>query len=249
MTTRTTDLTKAVCWTRIQAEAGQDIGSIIARKEAERRAGDGLFFWGVGNAPSRSIGKLSAESEEIDVIFSLMKRRPQARDVSPSGVVAWQTYFDCEGVERSIPPHVLVTSRKESSTGNKSVHYALVCQSDEELRLADQGTFDLKAYRNIGAYGGPVGNSQVTALLVRTRDEVHVSDYRINFRAKLVGGYWVKLARPRVLDESAIAKLSRLSLRATEMKIEEWAEAVSEIRSDSMAAIERQASLFELPTP
>ena len=44
-------LTDMVCWTRMQAESGQNIEVIIARKELERRTGGGLFFWGVGNAP------------------------------------------------------------------------------------------------------------------------------------------------------------------------------------------------------
>src|SRR5690606_6583993 len=97
-----------------QGESGQDIGSIIARKELERRVGGGLFFWGVGNPPSRSVGKLAASGEDIDVVFSLMKSKPQSRDVAPAGVLAWRTYFDIHDVERPLPPHVLVTSRMEA---------------------------------------------------------------------------------------------------------------------------------------
>ncbi len=206
-------LTNVVCWTRMHAEAGQDIESIIARKELERRAGGGLFFWGIGNAPSRSVGRLAARGEDVDVVFSLMKSRPAARDVAPPGVVAWRTYFDYDEIERPLPPHVLVTSRMESGTGTKTVHYALMCWSAEELRLEDRGAFDSSAYRNVSDAGGPVGNSQVTALVVRTRAESPVSDYRINLRAKLVGGYWVRLARPCVLGEAARAALVMVSAR------------------------------------
>ena len=39
---------------RMQAEAGQRLETIIARKEIERQAGEGLFLWGVGSAPSRA---------------------------------------------------------------------------------------------------------------------------------------------------------------------------------------------------
>ena len=39
-------------WTRMQAEAGQGLELILRRKERERVAGDGRFFWGVGNAPA-----------------------------------------------------------------------------------------------------------------------------------------------------------------------------------------------------
>lgn len=228
----------------MQAEAGQDIWSIIARKEAERRAGDGLFFWGVGNAPSRSICALASDSKEIDVVFSLMKTRPQARDVSPSGVVAWRTYFDCEGAEQPLPKHVLVTSREHAGSGSKSVHYALVCNSDEELRLADLGSFDPKAYRNIGDGGGPIGSSQVTALILRTCDEAPVSGYRINMRAKLAGSFWVRLGRPQSLKASALKTLADISSCAAEMATEEWTEAVAGLRCDSKVAIQSQLSLF-----
>lgn len=244
MRTIITRLTKTVCWTRMQAEAGQDIGSIIARKEAERRAGDGLFFWGVGNAPSRSIRALASEAADVDVIFSLMKSRPQARDTSPTGIVVWGNYLDSEGVERAIPEHSLVISREQSSSGNKSMHYALVCLCDEELRLRDVGPFDPKAYRNIGDGGGPIGSSQVTALAVRTRDESPVSPYRINLRAKLAGSYWVRLCRPRPLKGGALATLAEVSSRAGELTTDEWTRAVAGLRGGPAAAVERQLSLF-----
>jgi hypothetical protein len=228
----------------MHAEAGQDIGSIVSRKEAERRAGDGLFFWGVGNAPSRSIRALASEAIDIDVVFSLMKSRPHARDTSPTGIVVWGTYLDSEGIERAISEHALVISREQSSTRNKSAHYALVCRSDEELRLRDLGAFDPKAYRNIGDGGGPIGSSQVTALVVRTRAESPVSLYRINLRAKLAGSYWVRLCRPRPLKGAALATLAEISARAAELTTDEWTRAVAGLRGCPEAAVERQLSLF-----
>src|SRR5712692_56604 len=86
-------LTDVICWTRMQSESGQDIRSIIGRKELERRASDGLFFWGIGNAPSRRTSTLVAESESVDVIFSVMKGRPKLHDVAPTNVLAWGGYF------------------------------------------------------------------------------------------------------------------------------------------------------------
>lgn len=228
----------------MQSEAGQDIRTIISRKEAERRAGDGLFFWGVGTAPSRAIRTLTSKSSDIDVVFSLMKSRPQAQDVTPKGVVAWQTYFDGEGIEQPIPEHVLVLSRKHCGTVNKNVHFALVCNSNDELQLTDLGSFDPTAYRNISAVGGPIGNSQVTALVVRTRDESSVSPYRVNFRAKLVGWYWVRLGRPQPLKVAALTKLSDISTRSGEITVDEWTQAVAELKSDSKVKIDKQRSLF-----
>jgi len=237
-------LTHLVCWTRMQTEAGQDIRSIIARKELERRAGEGLFFWGVGNAPSRFVKAFVARGEDVDVVFSQMKSRPKARDVAPEGVLAWRTYFDNDDVERPLPPHVLVTSRLEIGSGTKGVHYALMCRSDDELRLDDLGTFDPSAYRNIGDEGGPVGNSQVTALVVRTRAESPVSDYRINLRARLTGSYWVRLARPCIVGEEALTAIISASARAEAIDGGDWIGMVSEIRFIAPSAIEEQPFLF-----
>src|SRR5262245_16082462 len=36
---RPADLTQVLCWSRMQTETGQDLPSIVARKELERRAG------------------------------------------------------------------------------------------------------------------------------------------------------------------------------------------------------------------
>jgi hypothetical protein len=239
-----TELTDVICWTRIQAEAGQDIRSIIARKNLERRAGNGLFAWGVGNAPSRSIRRLAAKGEDIDIVFSLMKSRPKARDCAPDGVVAWRTYLDIHDVEKPLPPNVLVTSRMETGSGAKSVHYALMCRSDEELQLGDLGPFDPSAYRNIGDVGGPVSNSQVTALVVRRGVESPVSDYRINFRAKFTSSYWVKLARPCILGESARMALTTATARAGEMDGSDWIGMVTSIRCVAPPNIEEQSYLF-----
>lgn len=214
----------------MQAEAGQDIGNIIARKELERRASGGLFFWGIGNAPNRAIGTLAVNCEDIDVVFSLMKTRPAARDVAPAGIFTWWTYIDNRDVERALPPHVLVTSRMKTSAAIKSVHYALVCRSAKELRLEDSEAFDPSAYRNLSNAGRPVGNSQVTALVVRTRSESLLSGYRVNLRAKLAGGYWVKLGRPCILGDKARAALLSACTHAGEIDCADWIRVVSKIR-------------------
>jgi len=238
-------LTGRVCWTRMQAESGQSIETIIARKELERRAGDGLFFWGIGNAPNRSIKSLAANADEIDVVFSLMKTRPKVRDVTPTGVLAWQTYFDIHGTEHVLPPHVLVTSRMGTSTGRKRVHYALMCLSDAELRLDDQGPFDPLAYRNLSDAAGPIGPSQVTALVVRKTSESVASSYRINLRARLAGSYWVRLGKPCVLPKGADAALKAASMRSGgKVSCDDWVDIVSDIRGTTVSAIESQATAF-----
>lgn len=71
-----------VCWSRMQAEAGQQIETIVSRKELERRAGNGSFMWGVGNPPAIITGALARAKVPVHVIFSMMKSRPKAVDVA-----------------------------------------------------------------------------------------------------------------------------------------------------------------------
>jgi hypothetical protein len=157
-----------LCWSRMQAEAGQSLEIIVARKEHERRAGNGVFFWGVGNAPP-AVGSVLARARlPVRAIFSIMKSRPKLIDAAPTRIVVWRGYIDEEGVERSLPSHALIVSRADSASGPKKLHYALMCYSPEPLVLKrGMESFDPSMFRNAGGTGAPVGNSQVTALLRR----------------------------------------------------------------------------------
>jgi limonene-1,2-epoxide hydrolase len=228
-----------VCWTRMHAEAGEGLARIVRRKDLERRAGNGLFFWGVGNAPSRAIPALARAADVIDVLFSVMKSKPKVHDVAPSRVLAWRSYVDVNGVVRPIPPNVLVTSRASS----RDHHYALMCRSDSTLDVADEGPFDPSAYRNLGA-GGAVGNSQVTALLERCAPDGSAG-YRVAMRARLTGGLWVKL-----VDPVEVAGSIRTALEGVPKDEDAWLELVGYVRSHGRPVSEvrqpAQASLFAI---
>ena len=185
-----------LCWTRMQAEAGQELSRIVQRKEAERRAGGGLFFWGVGNAPATSIPSLSKRAIPIPVIFSVMKSAPKLADAHPSAVVVWDAYIDSWGMERQLPDHALVLSRRDSPGGAKKVHYALVCHSPEPLTVRRGDAFNHRAFCNASERGAPVGASQVTALVRHCGSTGQGADYEINMQAALTGSYWVRLTRP-----------------------------------------------------
>lgn len=225
-----------ICWSRMQAEAGQALSQIVARKERERKFGKGLFFWGVGNAPAVITNVLVRAGLPVRVVFSIMKSKPKLSDSAPDRVVAWRRYVDANGVERSLPPHALITSRADSSSGPKKVHYALMCYSSEELALHTSGElFDPSAFRNAGASGAPVGASQVTALLRRVEGNSPTSDYKINLSAWLTGGYWVRLTDPVEVEPAKRALLARLD-SANEA---EWVELVATIRSETKPRVER----------
>jgi len=215
----------------MQAEAGQQLEKIVARKEVERRSGNGLFFWGVGNPPSAIVVTLARAGVAVPVIFSRMKSKPKTMDFAPRRIVVWRSYIDCEGVERPLPPHTLVTSRGDSATGVKKTHYALMCRSSEPLILRCRGeVFDPSIYRNAGGTGARVGFSQVTALLRRTEEVAHDSHYEVNIRAWLTGSYWVRLTDPIEITADKQNLLHHFDDSAGD-----WIELVGTMRSGSKA--------------
>jgi hypothetical protein len=237
-------LTEMVCWSRMQTEAGQGLESIVCRKELERSAGDGVFCWGVGNAPSRSIPDLARSAADIDVVFSIMKSRPKAEDITPARLRIWRSYFDHSGREKPLPPATLITSRADTSMRAKSVHYALMCRSDEPLALGDFGPFDPAAYRNASETGGAVGASQVTALLRRVSNEMQAASYKVNLRAKLGHGYWVRLGDALDLSPDRRTVFERIMADLKSISAREWMRTVAELRSGPTHTTTFQPNLF-----
>lgn len=227
-------LTPIVCWSRMQTEAGQGLEAIIQRKEAERLANGGVFCWGVGNPPAKSVARVRAAGQPVDAIFSVMKSRPKPMDVAPQRLLLWTRYFDENGIERPLPEGSIVTSRADSLKRTKIAHYALICFSDQPLVLGDYGPFDPHAYRNMSAEGGAIGASQVTALVQRHRPEDMATDYRINLRAQLTDAYWARLSGPVVL--SASAKNMLQATNSTQPLPGEWRAFANFLRTGSEVA-------------
>lgn len=218
-----------ICWSRMQAEAGQSLEAIVARKEIERRSGAGLFFWGVGNPPAIIASVLAQANVPVRVVFSIMKSRPRIADVAPARTVVWRRYIDAYGINRPLPPHVIVTSRGGTAGGTKRSHYALVCRSEEPLTVRRGEPFNPAAFRNAGGTGAPVGASQVTALLRRVAEDPGRSDYEVNLCAWLTGGYWVRLIDPVELDAPKLAMLETIA----DHEAENWCVTVAQIRNGS----------------
>lgn len=183
-------LPRAFCWTRFGSEAGEAIEAILARKELERLANDGCFYWGVGNALGPSIRALLALAEKPEVLFSPIRGRPRQIDVEPPAVTRWRHGRDLDGSLFRLPDRVIVTSRSSRSRS----HYALICQSSEPLVTGDHGRLSLQTLRNLVS-GNAVGSSQVTAV-VRRPAETHAGAYVVALRARLVAPYFVRLCVP-----------------------------------------------------
>lgn len=173
------------CWTRFGAEAGEDISQIVARKEIERQHNGGIFLWGVGNAIGRSLRELLHRNVVPEVLFSPIRSAPKHQDVQPSGTKIWSSAYDLMGRHCRLPEHSIVTSRV------KQKHYALVCYSDEPLRLDfDGSTLAMADLSNILS-GRRVGTFQITSVVRYTAG--HGGSYPIAMRATLVDPFFVAL--------------------------------------------------------
>lgn len=177
------------CWTRFGTEAGQAVERIIQRKESERLANAGIFYWGIGNPIGPALSELIAARPQPEVLFSPILGRPREVDTNPKQVVAWTIGETPAGRLVELPGTIRVTSH-----GGRRVHYALVCASDEPLALADLGRLQLQSLRNLRS-GNPVGASQVTAV-VRDIGREGVGQYLVAMRVWLVPPYFLRLREP-----------------------------------------------------
>jgi hypothetical protein len=183
-------------WTKMGVESGEDLGRIVQRKEAERVAGKGRFWWGIGNSLGSAVrDDARAQGGALPVLFSKMLGRARPADTSPDAVWRWTGWEDEFGRIHDVPSHVKVLSRGALL---KEKHYALVCFSDKPITLASIGPrFDPKLCRTRSDKAP--GASQVTALLRGSPDAHLEGPYEIAFRATLVEPWAVKLVRPTVI--------------------------------------------------
>lgn len=180
-------------WTKIGPEAGEKLDNILARKEIERAAGDGVFWWGIGSSlGSRVRSEARSNGGTLPILFTFMRARPKAIDMAPDEIWRWTTWEDEAGRLRDIPSHVLITSRGHPK---KRGHYALVCRSDSRLDVDGAGKrFDPSACYTLS--GKRPGASQVTALVDGPCGESPSGPYEICFIATLIDPWAVRLARP-----------------------------------------------------
>ena len=241
----------------MQAEAGQPLQDIVFRKELEREAGHGLFFWGIGNPLGENLSRLVARAREPIVLFSLMRSRPKRLDSKPDAILLWTAYRETGGAVRPLPKHALVLSRASTERGIKRRHYALVCRSGESLRLEHYGALDATHFRNLGSTAPRVGASQVTAVVEHvsrqpakslaedpnSTSQQHAKgiQYAVNMRARLVAPFFVSLARPRVLSTTARTCIE--SLANTFTMLSSWHEVVATVHEHSSDLTEREESL------
>lgn len=180
----------AFVWTRFGTEAGETIESILARKERERIANGGTFWWGIGNNVGRAIEVMRRElCEPPMVVFSPIVGKPRAIDVAPASTATWTRAEDLLGFGVKIPAATEVTSH-----GDRDCHYALVCHSDQPLAVKQGEGIDFMSLANFQS-GLRLGASQTTAV-VRRCGGSGGRIYRAALCVELAAPYFVRLTLP-----------------------------------------------------
>ncbi|MBA3022633.1 MAG: hypothetical protein KKG03_03465 [Gammaproteobacteria bacterium] len=237
------------CWTKMGTEAGQSLDMILRRKELERRAGQGLFAWGIGNSlgVAATLARQEALGNEVEVLFTPMRSAAKHADVSPTQVLLWLGYHDENGVEVRLPSHMMITSRgSRGQKGGWRSHYALLCEGRRDITIpANLGAIDANNAKNFASLN-PLGASQVTAVVryKSTCDELPERRYPVAFRAKLHGLGFVRLASPVVLDSDLLSIYHQVCRSET---VQEWIEGTSYLRQkaeDAKAQKSPQKKLF-----
>ena len=206
---------KAFVWSRFGTEAGQTIDSILRRKELERIANDGVFYWGIGNAVGPSVAALVSQIDTPEVLFSPIKSPARLVDERPQCVVTWTAAIGLNGAPYTLPLRSLITSR---FTIGRHRHYALVCSSDSPLTAAHNSKLSITEGISLSdlcnfVTGRPIGASQVTAVVQRQGGQsASGSIYPVSFRVKLVPPYFIRLSAPRPVSRDHIMQWNLDSL-------------------------------------
>jgi hypothetical protein len=61
-------------WSKVNNNAGETIDDIVKRKEAERVAGDGLFYWGIGNSLGEKNLQEMSQGQSFPVLWTMSKK-------------------------------------------------------------------------------------------------------------------------------------------------------------------------------
>ena len=195
----------------IGGDANETLDHIVKRKEAERVAGSGEFWWGLGAPLGADVeDKARQNGGTLPALFS-----ESSTSAKHSGqVLVWQNWKSVLPPRKAgrIPNHIIVTSGHNQNTTKKKPHYALICHLNVHLVLGNLGYCDLT--QCLTAKNQKPINYVVGARLLEKQLPLmsgqgisSLSVRKIAFEATLVGHCYVKLENPRALTATQLASL------------------------------------------
>ncbi len=199
-------------WSEIGFDAGETPEHVIVRKEAERIAGAGEFWWVVGSPLGITVeAKAEQNGGTLPVLFSKSRSTEQRESRQVRIWDTWRSLLHPQKHGR-IPDHVIVTSGHD--LGKKLARYALICRSDAKLSLRAVGFCDLAQCRSLKS-AGRVKSLRGTHVLrkgeplISRQGTNSESVYSVVLRATLVGHSYVLLENSRVLTQDELSSLQQ----------------------------------------
>ena len=203
--------TASFVWSEIGLDAGETPEHIIVRKEAERVAGAGEFWWGLGASLGVSVEVMAQRNGgTLPALFSKSKGIETQQNSEVRIWNAWRSVLHPDQQGR-IPGHIIVTSGHDPK--KRQTRFALICRSAVELALGTVGFCELDQCRTVRG-----GRQRVDALrgaqlltkrepLISPHGSPSQSVYRIAFKATLVGHCYVQLENSRALTQAELNNL------------------------------------------
>jgi hypothetical protein len=132
-------------WSKIGFDAAETADHIVTRKEAERIAGSGEFWWSSAAPMGISVEVKAKQNGGTLPVFFSKSRSPEKHQNSE--IRLWDTWRSLLHPQQHgrIPDHIIVTSGHDP--GKRQTRYALTCHSDLKLSLGAVGFCDLAESR------------------------------------------------------------------------------------------------------
>ena len=224
------NLPPTFCWSRIGSEAGEDLATLVLRKEWERRLGGGRFLWGINQSLGSSAQVAALRTGSLLALFSPAASRPRATERKREDALVWNAWVDASGQVRQLPPHAFVTSRATlPSGGPREQHYALVCASPTELSVGSSLKVYAERLRSVGTGKAP-GASRATVVVDRVEcaGEAAGKAFPIALAVELEAPYFVRLAQPSLAKARDLAAIHEAARNGD---FEAYAELTKRLRS------------------
>ncbi|CAB3809007.1 hypothetical protein LMG28688_06908 [Paraburkholderia caffeinitolerans] len=240
------------CWSRIGSETGEDLPTIVLRKEWERRLGGGRFLWGINQSLGNSAQVAALRTGSLLALFSPAASRARVADVKREDALVWNAWVDASGQLRPLPPHVFVTSRTRFPSGKpRDHHYALVCASPTELSIGSSLRVQPERLRSVSTSKAPCASQgtvvvdRVERAAPRAGAEFGAGGYPVAFGVELEAPYFVRLAQPTRVKARDMAALHEAVRNGD---FETWLELTKRLRSAVPAQHARgvTSDLFDL---
>jgi hypothetical protein len=210
-------MTPFVC-SLISYDSGRTPAKIIAHKEAERQTGAGQFWWGLRTRLGPKVESLALLNQNVLPLFFL--ETGQQDKNGRQRIRVWSKWRSVNsGRSGNIPDHALVLSDDgDPKSKRRDEYYALVCHSDSQLALGNQGVLDLaqcrttnneslKFLRGAALLLSPTPSPLHEARPLAPQAIASQNIKNVALAVRLIAPWYVRVTNDRVLTESELDRL------------------------------------------